>query len=351
MSTAYPNIDILTPELTHGDAISNHSRHLCSLLNSQGYSTKIVVEHIQNITDKVVPIDRWRPRNNILILQHGIGSKISDLIINKQIPIILNYHNITPPEFLEPWHLGLYKALTWGQKQLLQLAELASHAIADSSYNAVKLTEIGYSNVSVAPVLFDLEKFYNTTQSNIKIPKDGGNILFVGRIVPNKCQHELIGVLKLLLQRRPKAQLVLIGRTDSARYIQAIETLVREWNLENNVIIKGKVSSQILLQEYHKADIFVCLSDHEGFGIPIVEAMASQIPVVAFNSTAIPETIGKAGILLQDKNSTIVAAAIDRVLGDNMLRTYLQTQGTFHSKSFDLQISKKAMWNTLKPLL
>ena len=96
----------------------------------------------------------------------------------------------------------------------------------------------------------------------------------------------------------------------------------------------GWIDDAHLDREYRQASVFCTLSDHEGFGVPIVEAMARGIPVVAHENTAIGQTVGDAGLLLKSKAPTVVATTLERVLTDNVLASHLSDSGFHRSKAF-----------------
>ena len=147
-------VDIVLPEMHDRDATSTHSRLMRDLLEADGHRVRFVVERPTSTAEDVVLLDRWRADADLTILQHSIGSLAASEIVMRQIPVVVNYHNITPPEFVEPWEPEQIQGLRWGREQLWELRPFAHAAIADSDYNARELREVGYGSVSVSPVLF-----------------------------------------------------------------------------------------------------------------------------------------------------------------------------------------------------
>ena len=152
-------------------------------------------------------------------------------------------------------------------------------------------------------------------------------MLFVGRITPNKGQHDLIESFAVVRTRVPDAELRLVGSVTTPSYQNSLERLVKSLDLTDSVTFVGDVSDDQLRGEYASADLFCSMSDHEGFGMPLVEAAAAGIPVIAYAVAAVPGTVGSGGILLDSKDPALVATAIERVLTDDALRQDLVAAG------------------------
>ncbi len=282
---------------------------------------------------------------DVLLYQLAVGSDVADFVMRQRRPLVVNYHNLTPTRFLDGWDPGSRNAVDWGRQQLGELAAQAELALPVSSFNGQELVAAGYRRVVVVPVLVDLEA--------LAVPADagvarrlaavkgggGGDWLFVGRLAPNKCQHEVVKAFALY--RRcfdAKARLWLVGSSSSARYVTALERLVAALDLGGSVALTGSVSQAALVSYYRGADVFVCLSQHEGFCVPLLEAMWHRVPVVALASSAVPETLGSAGVLLPEgSGAAVVAAAVDRVLGDGSLRDSLVARGLVRVDEFSLE--------------
>jgi glycosyltransferase involved in cell wall biosynthesis len=282
--------------------------------------------------------------DDVLIYQLAVGSDVGDFVMRQRQPLVVNYHNLTPTRFLDGWDPGSRHAVDWGRRQLGELGAKAELAVPVSSFNGAELVAAGYRRVVVVPVLVDLEA--------LAVPGDagvarrlaaaksggGGDWLFVGRLAPNKCQHEVVKAFAVY--RRcfdPKARLWLVGSSSSTRYVTALERLVAALELGDVVTLTGSVSQAALVSYYRGADVFVCLSQHEGFCVPLLEAMWHRVPVVALATSAVPETLGSAGLLLPEvSGAAVVAAAVDRVLGDGSLRDALVARGLVRVEEFSL---------------
>ena len=346
-----PDVDLLVPELGEGDATSKHTRLMRQLLEQKGLSVRTIVDRQSNSPDSTVTVAKWRSFANTVILQHGIGSKVAQIILDKQIRIILNYHNITPPDFIGPWDSALTYGPTWGRDQLRELVPLTRRAITDSKYNAEELFREGIPDVAVVPVLWQLN--YDRPQLTHGIQIQRGTeetILFVGRVTPNKCHEDLIAAFKLLTVRRPLCRLIFIGEPIPVRYLEALQNLITKLEIADKVQFLGKVTERELMKWYRSSHVFVCTSEHEGFGVPLIEAMSYGLPVIAYDAAAVPEIVGDAGIILQDKRPITFAVAIDRVLENNRYREELCERGGYRSSQYHISATATKMWEAIDDL-
>ena len=288
---------------------------------------------------------------DLLVYQMAIGSTVADFVMSRPEPLVLNHHNLTPPELLEQWEPTATYGVTWGMSQLRELARRTSVAVAVSHYNARQLADAGYRRIEVAPVLFDTAGLQRQVEREAleallgtKEEQGGADWLFVGRLAANKCQHDVVRAFAMYKRvYDPDARLHIVGPAPADAYRGALEKLVSGLGLRGDVFITGGVSSGALAAYYQAADVFVCLSEHEGFCVPLLEAMANRVPVVAFAAAAVPETLGDGGVLLSTKEPLTVAAAVDRVLGDPAVRDALVAAGERRLEHFSLERSR-ARW-------
>ncbi len=344
-------IDLLTPLLADRDATSNHTRLFRKILEAKGIRTRIVVEERLG-SDEVIALNDWKADAELTILQHFIGSNTAERIIQDRIPIVLNYHNITPATYFARWDPKTATDITVGRQQLRKLAPLTRRAITDSHYNVQELRDLDFEDIVVSPVLWRLnvnEQLHDTDISSVS--HDGGIMLFVGRIAPNKCHHDLLLALAMLSRTRPNARLVFVGDPASLAYLNSLKMLAKQLGVQDRVLFAGKVSAEELLRCYRLADVFVSASEHEGFGVPLVEAMACGLPIVAYGAAAVAETVEGAGLMLSDKRPFTLALAVDRVLGDEQLRRNLRRQGNQAAERFDISVAGRQMWASLHDLL
>jgi glycosyltransferase involved in cell wall biosynthesis len=179
---------------------------------------------------------------------------------------------------------------------------------------------VGFRRVEVLPARVDFVEFCQ--------PKDtqrSTDWIYVGRLVGNKCQHDLVHAFWTYTEKfgDADARLVLIGDTSVADYCALVRQRAERLGISDRVDFYGKVSDRDLKSALGRSGVFVSVSEHEGFGVPILEAMAARLPVVAYAAAAIPETMGGAGVLLHTKNPSVVAAAVQGLMEDADLRLRL----------------------------
>jgi L-malate glycosyltransferase len=296
-----------------------------------------------------------------------------DWLVERPEPVVVDHHNVTPPELVEAWDPARAVELTAGRRQIAALAPRAVLGLADSAWNRAELDGAGYRTTAVAPVLLDparraVEPDASTAAALARGADGGGSDwLFVGRIAPSKGQREL--VLAFAAHRRvhdPAARLHLVGGTSSPAYAAAVRALVAEAGLGapglghpgsgdpgsgDAVRLWGEVSDAVLCALYAAADVFVSCSKHEGFGVPLVEAMWWGVPVVAVGAAAVPETVADAGLVLPSAEPLLVAEAVARVLGDAALRGALVAAGRQRADEFSLARARTRMTELLRPIL
>jgi glycosyltransferase involved in cell wall biosynthesis len=284
-----------------------------------------------------------------LVYQVAIGSPVADWLVDRSETLIANHHNFTPMRFLQAWDPAATQGVSWGRRQLQRLARRSALGIADSRFNQLDLEAAGFTESVVVPVLSDLASSDHDVDEALLLrlrdaKGDGGrDWLFVGRIAPNKCQHDLVAALAA--HRRAygsPTRLHLVGGSTSASYSFALERFVAALGLEDAVEITGPVSAGALGAYYRAADVLVCVSEHEGFCVPVIEAMHHDVPVVAFAAGAVPETIGAGGLVLDRKDPETVAVAVERVLSDESVRAALVSAGRARCAELDPEKTRAA---------
>lgn len=315
----------------YGDAVTNGLLFTQQLLQELGFKSEIYVEHIcPELAHQLRHYSRYKPSaNQILLVHHSMGHDLTDWIVSLPDRKILVYHNITPAHYFYPG-TDLHKYSIIGREQLNIFCNNIAATICDSAYNSEEVVTLGYQNVSVIPLLIDVQKIQNA-QYNQTIVEENKNIftlLFVGRICENKCQADLIQLFRYIVLINTNSQLILIGNySPNEQYYQYLQQLIQEYELTKSVKVVGKVSDEELYSWYRVADMFVCMSEHEGFGVPLIEAMLFDTPVLAYKSTNIPYTLGEGGILFNEKNFEQLAELINLIYKDrNLRRTILQSQ-------------------------
>ena len=221
--------------------------------------------------------------------------------------------------------------------------------MADSAFNESELHALGYEDTAVVPLLIDMHRKSEEADPAVaarleqhKATRGGADLIFVGKVSPHKAPHDLVKMLSVLRRLYdPAARLHLVGSPLGETYEPALRAFVTELGLDDAVNFAGSVSEAELEAYLQAADVFVCASDHEGFCVPLTEAMGHGVPIVAYGVTAVPETVGDAGLLLPDKSPLRFAAAVGRVLSDSSLRRHLSEAGLARAAGFNLPDSQR----------
>lgn len=329
------------PSFSIADAIGNEVILIQKILKSWGYNSEIFAEHIHPSMKGYYykNYKKKSSKNNILIYHLSIGSEVSKYIMELSDKKILLYHNITPAHFFYNINDNLALLLAQGREQLKELASKVDIALGDSEYNCLELDELGYNDAGVLPLILDFSNF-NIDDQDIfdRFEDDYVNILFVGRIAPNKKQEDIIKAFYYYSEINPKSRLFLIGKTvGSEIYLDTLQKLIIHLGLKN-VHILDMVNPAQLTSYYKIADLFLCMSEHEGFSVPLVESMHFEIPIIAYNSTAIPYTLADAGILVNKKIYPEIAEMMNLVITDQEFRNKIIRKQNIRLKDFDYNV-------------
>jgi glycosyltransferase involved in cell wall biosynthesis len=271
---------------------------------------------------------------DVAIYQFSTSSAVAGYLLERDLPLILDYHNFTGPQHFAGWESLTEERATRAGVELALLAPRAQLGLADSGFNERELQRAGCRRTAVIPVLVDYGRVSALPDPRVAAAlaalkaQGGTDILFVGRIVPSKAQHELVKAL--WAYRRlydPLARLHLVGGTSSFDYLRSLRRFVHDLGLSSAVCITGEVSDPALAAYFSAADVYLSLSVHEGFGVPLVEAMAAGVPVIARGVGAVAETVGDGALVLASADPSYVAAAVQRVCADEELRRRLTSAG------------------------
>ena len=261
--------------------------------------------------------------DDIVLLHLSIGSPVNEVFRELNCRKAILYHNVTPPEYFHGLQEQIASNLRKGREQMARLAGVADVVLADSDFNAGELREMGYGEVAVLPLVLDLAKLRRGSSRKIRKQYGDGmkNILFVGRCVPNKCLEDCLGAFYFYQKYiQPGARFIHVGsHAGTEQYHALLLTFMRDLQLEH-VEMPGSLPQDELNACYQSADLFLCMSEHEGFGIPLIEAMVNDIPVLAYDAAAVSETLDGAGVLFREKRFDRVAEMMDRLISEGPLR-------------------------------
>ena len=338
------------PALLPRDATGDHTRALRDAFRSAGWESDIYVEAAHDeLQHEATYFEEYpalaRP-GDVLLYQLGTSSPVAEFLLGRHEPLVLDYHNVTPESFYEGWEEHTVAKVALAREQVAALAPKAVLGIADSAFNARELDDLGCPATTVVPILVDLEDDDGVDErERSRLAADHGEstvLLFVGRISPNKSHERLIEAL--FVYRRlydPAARLHLVGPTVTPAYAEAVFAFADELGLGDAVRHGERLTDGQLAAWYEDADVFVCLSEHEGFCIPLLESMRAGTPIVALDAGAVGETLADAGILLPSARPALVAAAVARIRGDAALASWLAEAGRRRLSDFAAETTSR----------
>ncbi len=322
-----------------GDAITDQAFMLRRWLRETGFISEIFAEHIHpQLEGEVRRLASYRPRpgEHLLIYHHGIGSPVADFVMDLPLQLLLIYHNITPPEFFASIDPELTRQMVLGREQLSRLRQHTLLACGVSAYNQAELRSAGFGRIEVLPLALN-ESEYRLMADPPEMShqlKSGPCLLFVGRLVPNKRQEDLIKLLYFYRRIEPSAQLVLVGSEWMPGYGRWLRDLSIDLGLADDVCLTGYVSQAEMVGYYRRADLYVSMSEHEGFGKPFIESMYLGLPILAYAAAGVPDTLGQVGILFREKNYAALAELIDILMHDRELRARIVARQKERSQLF-----------------
>jgi glycosyltransferase involved in cell wall biosynthesis len=318
----------LLASVTVGDAISDEAFEIRHLLRRAGFESEIFCDRIHpKLMDEVYHFEDYMEISGpeeLFILHYSIGTDVSKLAYHIPDRKILIYHNITPWQYVVGLHDSLPRQLFEGRKELATFADRTVLALGDSEYNRRELEELGFHVTGVMPIPVNFERFDGVRPDPVTLKAFSDhriNILFVGRVIPNKKLEDVI----LTYAHYKKfvshdSRLIFVGEYGSfPSYRKLLAQLVAEIDLPE-VVFTGHVTFPQLVAFYKIADVFLCMSEHEGFCVPLLEAMHFDVPVIAYDVGPIPDTMGGAGVLVKRKNYAEIAEMIDLLARDEFMR-------------------------------
>lgn len=314
--------------LNFGDAVGNDALAIKRMLEEEGYVTAIFTLAIHpKIKAKNVYLMELMPElteKDIIIYHYAAADELREFF--KEIPakIVLRYHNVTPSIFFHGYDDIAEKVTKEGLTQIKAIKSIVDYGLTVSEYNKQDLIEMGYGcPIAVVPILIPFDDYKQKPSAGVIEKYSDGvtNIVFVGRIVPNKKFEDVIACFATYKERYDTdARLFLVGNYhETDKYYQYLQEYIKEHNIQD-VIFPGHIPFDEILAYYKIAHVFLCMSEHEGFCVPLVEAMFFEIPIVAYASTAIPGTLGGSGVLVETKNPEAVAEIIASVRNDKEYR-------------------------------
>ena len=316
------------PAAHRGDAIGDSARKVRDMLRAAGHDSDLFALTIDDdLRGDVRPFsDPAAKEGDVTIFHFALPSPMTEAFAHLRGARVLQYHNITPAHFFAPYDPGLFRLAALGRRELATLVGRVDLALGDSDFNRQELEELGFAPTGVLPIAVNTERITNAPRRPAleKILGDGlMNILFVGRIVPNKRIEDHIRLAEIYKRYVDSYyRFIFVGRYDGLpRYYAQVRALIAEYQmLPDRFWFTGPVPDEELAAYYRHAHAYVSLSEHEGFCVPLIEAMAADVPVLAYAAGAVPETLGGAGVLFAPKDLELAAEAMGMLVYDRPFR-------------------------------
>jgi glycosyltransferase involved in cell wall biosynthesis len=352
-----PRFGILLPRLERGDAIGHDALGMLSALRRAGLEARIFTPRWDRGLE-AYPVDSLggylRSKDDVLLYHYAVGwERALEIFREFECRRVIKYHNVTPPEFFAPYNESYAELCRLGRAMLADFTLTEPDLfLCDSDYNAQDLRALAVdeARLEVQPPFHRTEELLNLAPDPDLLARFGPgpferrtNIVFAGRVAPNKSHLKLIEAFAVYRRAvDPRARLLIAGRRDPglAAYNRALDDRVAELEIAGAVHFLGKISEAELKAMYLVADVFALLSRHEGFCVPAIEAMALKVPLVALNRAATPETIGDAGLLFDEYEPALIAAACERLVDDGDLRFALCARG---AERFEERFSSRVL--------
>jgi len=331
------------PTVAFGDAISNQILSLQQLLRGLGYHSEIFCEqppiNFKGKTKLIAHYELGAAAEHLLLTHFSLGYSLTTLEWLRRLPArkVLVYHNITPHAYFSGINEIYLEAAQAGREQLPTLQPLTVAGWGDSDFNCQELAEQGWSRLGTLPIIFEPRRYAVTPDRRVlKRLQDGRlNLLFVGRVSPNKRLEDLILTFYYLKHNvNPDARLLLVGSARGMEpYLGFLQALIKRLQL-TDVIITGHITTAELVAYYQSATVYLSMSEHEGFGVPLLESMYFGVPIIAYKAAAVPETLAGSGILVKTKDHAAIAELIGLVAEDVHLRTRVVSAQKMRLKDF-----------------
>jgi glycosyltransferase involved in cell wall biosynthesis len=335
-------IALVAPSLAAGDAVGNDVLHMAFLFRDRGYEVGLFADHVGSLTVACQPICKAKAflgsdPSATIVYHHSIDCEPGVKLIREgRWRRVVRYHNVTPAHFFTGLNQACADDCRKGREQIGVLAQANCEAyLSDSQFNQQELLEQGVPEQRCAVVppfhLIDRLREVEADTNVLDACSDScTNLLFVGRLAPNKGHAALIDAFAVYHRYYDRnSRLLLVGKEDSrlGDYAHSLRERVRQRGVKGSVVFVPAPSDSVLKAYYASADVFVIASEHEGFCVPLIEAMALGLPVTGFRSTAIGDTVGNAGVLWDERSDWMLAESIATLQRESPAYVELRRRG------------------------
>jgi len=323
----------VVPEFYQYDAISQHARNLARMMADAGIPSRICAQRVvpESLRADVLPVDevfRNLRDDDVILFHFSIYTPLFDELKSLPGRKVMIYHNITPARFFDGISRKTAEACRKGARQLREAAQTFHLALGVSRFNEEALKEAGYETTDVLPLVVATNVDDGKTFRSLYYLSEKITLLHVGKWAPNKKIEDLVKVFYWYHRINPESRLVLMGRNwEWENYTVGVLDLIKRLRLQEEVKIIPGLSPRDLAALYRASDVYLSMSEHEGFCVPLIEAMAASCPVIAYRAGAVPETVGGAGLLFEKKDYPAVAEGIHAVVTREDLQNRLKTEG------------------------
>jgi len=343
--------------LARHDAIGETVLEMQKCIINLGYDSEIFVEKPIEPTKTITKsFTEYVPqKNDLIIYHHSIGSTLAQYLSKFRQSKLLFYHNITPSKFFVEYDQALVSELDQGREQLKILSNSFEFAMAASGYNKNELNSYGFKTILDMQYFLNLTRFdkIKPNQQILNSYNDTTNLIFVGRRSPNKKVEDILKIFAYYKIFNSNSKLFLLGGSWSVeKYVEKLEKLKKELKIDTKDVISIETLSDKELKSYFEiSDVFICMSEHEGFCIPLVESMHFHIPIIAYNAGAVPDTLGGTGILINNKKFGEIAQMIDILMTDDLLKKQIIQRQNERLMNFNNQKATIMLKNNIELVL
>ncbi len=355
------NIYQIVTTLNFGDAIGNDVIAIKHVIEDMGLKTAVYSESIApKVKEPNCMTLEHFPKlhdDDIVIYHMGNGSPLNEAVTHLDCRKIMIYHNITPYEFFNLDSPSASENCRKGLQDVKTVMRGKFNAyIADSAFNKSDLVRMGYpaDSISVIPVIVPLDDYKQKPDASMVEELSDGvtNIVFVGRIAPNKKHEDLIRTFAYYKKHvNHDSRLILVGSSNAdGMYFRDLQAYIEELNVKD-VVFAGHISFAEILAIYKTAHVFLCMSEHEGFCVPLLEAMTFDVPIIAYDACAVPETLGGAGVVVDNKDPVFLSKVIDGIVKNQAMRSQIIKAQRERLKYFEYERIKNQFQEFLRDFI